>query len=113
MDQGPQVPNHIPYLDLSGKNFEGVDLASLPFSRYLGGAKLIGTNLRNAKMLGLNMTKADFSRAQLQGADLSMAHLQGAIFDDAGPDGSAPGVRTFGSGPIQRSSAIRRSPGGR
>ena len=64
---------------LGGANLVGADLRSANLrSAYLGGADLVGADLRSANLGGADLRSANLRNANLGGADLRSANLVGA-----------------------------------
>ncbi len=81
----------VPWLDLSGMNFEGINLRGANFSNSnlseanfsgidLRGANFNDANLNNAVFNGANLAWSHFERANLFGAKLNVLSVDGAKF---------------------------------
>jgi uncharacterized protein YjbI with pentapeptide repeats len=67
--------------DMTGSNFDGVNLSDARFYAVLSRAKFTDTNLNDAVFDDVNLAGARFNNVSLAGIAVTDANLSGATFD--------------------------------
>jgi uncharacterized protein YjbI with pentapeptide repeats len=72
---------HYQRADMTGSNFDGVNLTDARFYAVLTGARFTDTNLSRAVFDDVNLAAATFNDVNLSGIAVTNANLSGATFD--------------------------------
>ena len=87
---GPQMQNgHYQRADMSGTNFDGVNLENARFFAVLANATFTDTNLSGAEFDDINLSGSRFHNVNLSGSTITYANLSGLRIDGATMENAA------------------------